>query len=118
MCYARDSAYDVAQGELGNVFFFFFQAEDGIRDSSVTGVQTCALPILLLRKMPRREAQLPPRPAWPVSQGQEGCRLRSAASREAEGQAHLLHPGDPVPRLLPEGVQQDWRHRRTAAAAA
>src|SRR5207237_6488322 len=24
---------------------FFFQAEDGIRDSSVTGVQTCALPI-------------------------------------------------------------------------
>src|SRR5437762_4991579 len=27
-------------------FFFFFQAEDGIRDTSVTGVQTCALPIL------------------------------------------------------------------------
>src|SRR5437016_14215321 len=27
-------------------FFFFFQAEDGIRDWSVTGVQTCALPIL------------------------------------------------------------------------
>src|SRR5260370_17296439 len=26
-------------------FIFFFQAEDGIRDSSVTGVQTCALPI-------------------------------------------------------------------------
>src|SRR2546427_8615711 len=25
--------------------FFFFQAEDGIRDSTVTGVQTCALPI-------------------------------------------------------------------------
>src|SRR6266481_7165005 len=29
------------------VFFFFFQAEDGIRDGTVTGVQTCALPILL-----------------------------------------------------------------------
>src|SRR5437879_11064561 len=27
------------------VCFFFFQAEDGIRDTSVTGVQTCALPI-------------------------------------------------------------------------
>ena len=27
-------------------FIFFFQAEDGIRDTSVTGVQTCALPIL------------------------------------------------------------------------
>src|SRR2546426_332150 len=30
-------------------FFFFFQAEDGIRDYKVTGVQTCALPILLLQ---------------------------------------------------------------------
>src|SRR5207248_5072183 len=28
-------------------FFFFFQAEDGIRDRTVTGVQTCALPISL-----------------------------------------------------------------------
>src|SRR5690606_40353404 len=27
------------------IFFFFFQAEDGIRDFHVTGVQTCALPI-------------------------------------------------------------------------
>src|SRR2546430_12419870 len=28
-----------------SVYFFFFQAEDGIRDLTVTGVQTCALPI-------------------------------------------------------------------------
>src|SRR2546430_13920673 len=28
---------------------FFFQAEDGIRDLTVTGVQTCALPILVVR---------------------------------------------------------------------
>src|SRR4029434_6734113 len=28
-----------------SILLFFFQAEDGIRDSSVTGVQTCALPI-------------------------------------------------------------------------
>src|SRR5205807_4246949 len=28
-----------------SVLFFFFQAEDGIRDYKVTGVQTCALPI-------------------------------------------------------------------------
>src|SRR5437764_1316048 len=35
---------------------FFFQAEDGIRDTSVTGVQTCALPIsldLVLDQLPR-----------------------------------------------------------------
>src|SRR6185312_6365202 len=30
--------------------FFFFQAEDGIRDLIVTGVQTCALPICVLRR--------------------------------------------------------------------
>src|SRR3989454_8733629 len=31
-------------------FFFFFQAEDGIRDYKVTGVQTCALPICVERR--------------------------------------------------------------------
>src|SRR5256885_5942192 len=37
---------------LRSSFFFFFQAEDGIRDYKVTGVQTCALPIwdLVLKK--------------------------------------------------------------------
>src|SRR5688500_19523845 len=30
------------------LLFFFFQAEDGIRDYKVTGVQTCALPILIV----------------------------------------------------------------------
>src|SRR3989442_7761412 len=30
---------------MRRLFFFFFQAEDGIRDADVTGVQTCALPI-------------------------------------------------------------------------
>src|SRR5207247_7886119 len=33
--------------------FFFFQAEDGIRDPLVTGVQTCALPILLVSAQTR-----------------------------------------------------------------
>src|SRR5205085_12245334 len=43
-------------------FFFFFQAEDGIRDLTVTGVQTCALPIsprAPLRAPPRVHAQAP-----------------------------------------------------------
>src|SRR5256885_7920513 len=37
----------LALGYVGEVLcvFFFFQAEDGIRDYKVTGVQTCALPI-------------------------------------------------------------------------
>ena len=35
----------ISESGLYVFFFFFFQAEDGIRDWSVTGVQTCALPI-------------------------------------------------------------------------
>src|SRR5262249_59144462 len=42
-----------------NVELFFFQAEDGIRDWSVTGVQTCALPISALAD-PKLNARL----AW------------------------------------------------------
>src|SRR5699024_11721066 len=34
-------------------YIFFFQAEDGIRDRNVTGVQTCALPIFVVIKMPQ-----------------------------------------------------------------
>src|SRR2546430_10490403 len=41
----RTSAADVTNGD-DLWLFFFFQAEDGIRDLTVTGVQTCALPIL------------------------------------------------------------------------
>src|SRR2546430_6259966 len=44
-------------------FFFFFQAEDGIRDLTVTGVQTCALPI---------------------SAGQGGARVRSPNQGSAD----------------------------------
>src|SRR3990167_9657161 len=45
--------------------FFFFQAEDGIRDLTVTGVQTCALPILnwfdtcLMVSLQRQPIRLP-----------------------------------------------------------
>src|SRR2546430_8902327 len=41
-------------------FFFFFQAEDGIRDLTVTGVQTCALPIsILITRSPIRDSPTP-----------------------------------------------------------
>src|SRR5437764_5893654 len=42
------------------IFFFFFQAEDGIRDTSVTGVQTCALPIWPLFQDPMAGKGQPP----------------------------------------------------------
>src|SRR3712207_8363188 len=47
------------------MFFFFFQAEDGIRDIGVTGVQTCALPISTLLADWLREPAAASRPvAW------------------------------------------------------
>src|SRR2546427_8653885 len=52
-CLSRDTTFDcywssdVCLGEVIVRVFFFFQAEDGIRDLTVTGVQTCALPISL-----------------------------------------------------------------------
>src|SRR5438445_10634125 len=45
-------------------FFFFFQAEDGIRDIGVTGVQTCALPISV-RAISPAVMQALCRYAWP-----------------------------------------------------
>src|SRR5256886_13652570 len=42
----------------GPALVFFFQAEDGIRDLTVTGVQTCALPISLDRKAYRDAVEL------------------------------------------------------------
>src|SRR5437870_8448901 len=43
----------------GSVYIFFFQAEDGIRDGHVTGVQTCALPICTSICLPRLATPTP-----------------------------------------------------------
>src|SRR5882757_10331555 len=43
--------------ESSGSYFFFFQAEDGIRDIGVTGVQTCALPIFPPRRTPPAAAR-------------------------------------------------------------
>src|SRR5437588_7114343 len=39
---------ELGVASISSCLFFFFQAEDGIRDHCVTGVQTCALPISIL----------------------------------------------------------------------
>src|SRR3989454_8928835 len=64
------------------VLFFFFQAEDGIRDYKVTGVQTCALPISRpARRVPRHALRgvLPrgrPGPRPPLPRGARGAPSR------------------------------------------
>src|SRR5271157_3165734 len=69
------------------VLFFFFQAEDGIRGADVTGVQTCALPIL--------KAVSPPRGLC----GRRGWHFAdSAAIRWGRAKAAQCHQG-PTPCL-------------------
>src|SRR6266481_4676073 len=70
------------------LFFFFFQAEDGIRDGTVTGVQTCALPILCAGG---ERLLLPGRPT---------AALSSSAPDRAWG--HLQRHCGAVPRVSPE----------------
>src|SRR5256884_4599100 len=57
---------DKAQGEILGSGIFFFQAEDGIRDVAVTGVQTCALPICARgsARLARQPALRRDRTAW------------------------------------------------------
>src|SRR5437773_6226617 len=60
--------------------FFFFQAEDGIRDRDVTGVQTCALPICRCRRRPGGGV------ARPIDARGEGrARVRASADRRRGG---------------------------------
>src|SRR5207248_5697116 len=60
--------------------FFFFQAEDGIRDRTVTGVQTCALPIFAAFLV----KQLPPEPEQRQLLYQERCDQNPGYATERE----------------------------------
>src|SRR5690625_6605691 len=75
-----------------NIFFFFFQAEDGIRDGHVTGVQTCALPICRQRTpIPHRgDVHVPERLLEQVVHG----RGRPGAAVDAVGDRADRHLGD------------------------
>src|SRR6266436_8628701 len=63
--------------------FFFFQAEDGIRDVAVTGVQTCALPISARRRAAWGGARLPCRRRVVVELGPGDCAWSQPAHRAA-----------------------------------
>src|SRR5260370_8183875 len=86
-----------------NPVFFFFQAEDGIRYSSVTGVQTCALPISRLRI------------TGPPRSGERGSKRVVTGDRhgnlsEAPGPV-AAHPWGPVPPRRPPPPPPPRRHR-------
>src|SRR5690625_5518642 len=75
--------------------FFFFQAEDGIRDGHVTGVQTCALPICPLSSRACAAAR-----TWGVSQ--LGPSAPPRRIRDTSGlprvETRLARPSAPIPR--------------------
>src|SRR5256885_3737611 len=74
-------------------FFFFFQAEDGIRDYKVTGVQTCALPICRCPRSSRCCFRREPGP-W--------HRRPAGRQRSEEHTSELQSPCNLVCRLLLE----------------
>src|SRR2546430_4070737 len=82
------------------LFFFFFQAEDGIRDLTVTGVQTCALPILPVR---RRHAEV----VW-FAPHHVGSRRRVANAAEIPEQRA---PRDSLRRSEERRVGKECRSR-------
>src|SRR6266487_6320972 len=88
------------------VFFFFFQAEDGIRDGRVTGVQTCALPISAVRRPRRAEHQ-------PVAVGEREAELRRRGEETGR-----QRPGDPGGQGEREARGQARAQREQPAAPA
>src|SRR5258707_8853432 len=52
------------RGDTNLALFFFFQAEEGIRDMGVTGVQTCALPICESSDLADPLVQMEVPPSW------------------------------------------------------
>src|SRR2546430_8335780 len=67
--------------------FFFFQAEDGIRDLTVTGVQTCALPIFESGQLPPKVGDNPrsrETPAGPLLERLQGKENRTGVGRVRE----------------------------------
>src|SRR2546430_8322394 len=95
--------------------FFFFQAEDGIRDLTVTGVQTCALPIFRVRADPhqgphgrRRELSEPGRG---LHRGREGM----THHRSEEHTSELQSQSNLVCRLL---LEKKKKKRKTGTGDA
>src|SRR6266496_1789324 len=93
--FAANEAIECAFGKSIPHSYFFFQAEDGIRDLYVTGVQTCALPIFerLEALLHRRQIVTLPDTAHP------GGRDRQPAPLQRFGDPHLA-PGRLLDRHL------------------
>src|SRR3712207_7772141 len=93
------------------MYLFFFQAEGGIRDIGVTGVQTCALPIYL--RAPRRVIvrPAPPRPGHRPPPGEPASPQRAAQARPATPRRGRLLLDLSPPRSAERRVGKECRSR-------
>src|SRR5689334_25301310 len=92
------------------IFFFFFQAEDGIRDGTVTGVQTCALPISQHRLSSRTHV----RTRWyrrNNGKHQQGHPDRQPHKRSRAVEPAQRHPGVQAARSEERRVGKECRSR-------
>src|SRR5690606_40453978 len=98
---------------------FFFQAEDGIRDFHVTGVQTCALPIYSQSSTVSRSSESVPvlskQAAFTRASEARKSPLRATMPRRARA-ARPPHTATGVarPRSEERRVGKEWRTRRAA----
>src|SRR5690606_40997990 len=97
-------------------FFFFFQAEDGIRDFHVTGVQTCALPIC--HRAPARAAcragsrrRHPPYDGADLRHLVQRAALSTDVSLADEGALRSRRTSTGSPRSEERRVGKEWRAR-------
>src|SRR5438874_7395539 len=79
------------EGRKFDPFFFFFQAEDGIRDLYVTGVQTCALPISRDSSAGPGDPDDPPRTTTTAQPGDKPRGWRTTPRTRAVGTAQPNH---------------------------
>src|SRR6266853_1535876 len=92
--------------------FFFFQAEDGTRDLTVTGVQTCALPISTTPPPACAVLAMPGRAAVGLTVGREhGCVMKTCSRRMSIGRL-----GRPAYKAC--GLVSAPTTKRAAAASA
>src|SRR5258708_9077557 len=98
----------MVKSHLFDFLFFFFQAEDGIRDDLVTGVQTCALPISIPSTQDARSAFALPAPRLLWS-------FRKQMNSPQEPRAHveaLANPHTLVSRRARSGIHHCQRRDR------
>src|SRR5256885_7102962 len=90
-----DGLVPKAEGPMSG-FFFFFQAEDGIRDYKVTGVQTCALPISEKSRRDELEATERRKLAFGIGAAFEEDRISPALAGHGElgADSHRRHAGN------------------------